>query len=70
GAKRAGVPRDSIHNKGLITYDGRTKPAWQTTVRLFASTPLYRTGTPLSVIPARKSRKQTASKHTAKHKAR
>ena len=27
GAKRAGVPRDSIHNKGLITYDGRLKPA-------------------------------------------
>ena len=33
GAKRAGVPRDAIHNKGLITYDGRLKPAWRTTVR-------------------------------------
>jgi hypothetical protein len=52
GAKRAGVPRDSIHNKGLITYDGRLKPAWQTAVRLFASTPLFREAPPAG--PARR----------------
>jgi len=41
GALRIGVPRDSIHNKGLITYDGRRKPAWYVAERAFARMPLY-----------------------------
>ncbi|HEY3190836.1 MAG TPA: hypothetical protein VGJ70_25315, partial [Solirubrobacteraceae bacterium] len=41
GAKRAGVPRDSIHNKGLIAYRGRPKPAWRVASRQFAATPLF-----------------------------
>jgi beta-glucuronidase len=41
GAKRA-VPRDGIHNKGLITYDGRRKPAWAVAEQAFASTPAFR----------------------------
>ena len=41
GAKRS-VPRDGIHNKGLITYDGRRKPAWSVARKDFAATPLYR----------------------------
>ncbi len=43
GAERIGVPRDAIHNKGLITYaDGTRKPAWEVAQRHFATTPLYR----------------------------
>lgn len=42
GAKRD-VPRDAIHNKALLTYDGRKKPAWAVAERDFTSTPLYRT---------------------------
>jgi hypothetical protein len=42
GAQRRGVPRDSIHNKGLITYGGRRKPAWNVAARDYAATPLYR----------------------------
>jgi hypothetical protein len=61
GAKRAGVPRDAIHNKGLITYDGRFKPAWTTTKQLFAATPLYRTHLP----PALPARARKRAKHTA-----
>jgi beta-glucuronidase len=41
GAKRD-VPRDGIHNKGLITYNGREKPAWTVAERDFARTPVYR----------------------------
>jgi hypothetical protein len=41
GAKRD-VPRDAIHNKALITYGGREKPAWKVAERDFTSTPLYR----------------------------
>ena len=41
GAKRP-VARDSIHNKGLINYAGRRKPAWDVAASDFASTPLYR----------------------------
>jgi beta-glucuronidase len=41
GAKRD-VPRDSIHNKGLITYSGRLKPAWRVAEVDFAATPMYR----------------------------
>lgn len=29
GPARPGVERDAIHHKGLITYDGRPKPAWE-----------------------------------------
>jgi beta-glucuronidase len=36
------VARDSIHNKGLITYSGRKKPAWTVAERDFAETPMYR----------------------------
>jgi beta-galactosidase len=64
GAKRAGVPRDSIHNKGLLTYDGRPKPAWTTTRQLFAATPLYRTHVPAPVSSARKKTKRAAAKRT------
>ena len=41
GAKRS-VPRDGIHNKGLITYAGRRKPAWSIAEREFARTPPFR----------------------------
>ena len=41
GAKRS-VPRDGIHNKGLITYDGRRKAAWAVAEKDFAATPLFR----------------------------
>ena len=41
GAKRS-VPRDGIHNKGLITYDGRRKAAWAVAEKDFATTPLFR----------------------------
>jgi beta-glucuronidase len=61
GAKRAGVKRDSIHNKGLITYDGRFKPAWTLTKQLFAATPLYRTHIP----PALPARARKHAKHTS-----
>jgi beta-glucuronidase len=43
GAKRVGVTRDGIHNKGLITYDGRRKPAWGVVREQIAATPLART---------------------------
>jgi len=41
GAKRA-VARDGIHNKGLVSYAGRRKPAWEVAAQDFAATPLYR----------------------------
>ena len=34
--------RDSIHNKGLISYDGRIKPAFSVAQKAFEATPLYR----------------------------
>ncbi len=34
--------RDGIHNKGLISYDGKVKPAFETAQKAFGSTPLYR----------------------------
>jgi hypothetical protein len=34
--------RDSIHNKGLIAYDGKVKPAFTTAQDAFKATPLYR----------------------------
>jgi beta-galactosidase/beta-glucuronidase len=36
------VARDSIHNKGLITYTGHKKPAWLVAARNFDGTPMYR----------------------------
>jgi beta-galactosidase/beta-glucuronidase len=41
GAERD-VPRDALHNKGLITYDGKPKPAFYEAQRRFQSTPIYR----------------------------
>ena len=41
GAER-NVPRDALHNKGLITYDGKPKPAFFEAQRRFKSTPIYR----------------------------
>jgi beta-galactosidase/beta-glucuronidase len=41
GAERD-VPRDALHNKGLITYDGKPKPAFFEAQRRFKSTPIYR----------------------------
>jgi beta-glucuronidase len=34
--------RTGIHHKGLITYDGRIKPAWRVAERIFAATPAVR----------------------------
>jgi Glycosyl hydrolases family 2, TIM barrel domain/Glycosyl hydrolases family 2 len=42
GAKIPGVDRDAIHHKGLITYDGRRKPAYDVLKRDIADTPLVR----------------------------
>jgi hypothetical protein len=42
GAQRVGVPRDAIHNKGLVTYDGRPKPAWNVLRDDIRATPLER----------------------------
>jgi hypothetical protein len=43
GAERTDVERDSIHSKGLISYEGgERKPAWDVAAREFASVPLYR----------------------------
>jgi len=41
GAQRKGVPRDAIHNKALITYSGKRKPAWNVAEHAFARTPLH-----------------------------
>jgi beta-glucuronidase len=40
GAERD-VPRDALHNKGLITYDGKPKPAFYEAQRRFRATPVY-----------------------------
>ena len=40
GAER-NVPRDALHNKGLITYDGKPKPGFETAKKRFAQTPIY-----------------------------
>ena len=47
------VPRDGIHNKGLVTYDGDRKPAWAVARRAFAATPLYRSPSPAQLRAAR-----------------
>ncbi|UTI64484.1 beta galactosidase jelly roll domain-containing protein [Paraconexibacter antarcticus] len=46
GVSRPGVERNSIHHKGLITYDGRRKPAWSLAEHDFASTADYRSVSP------------------------
>jgi hypothetical protein len=43
--------RDPIHNKGLISYDGKVKPAFKATQEAFKATPLYR-GDPAAVARA------------------
>jgi len=51
GAEIASIRTDSIHNKGLISYDGRVKPAWRVAEREFAATPLDSApGSPRSAI--------------------
>jgi beta-glucuronidase len=48
GPARPGIPRNSIHHKGLIAYDGQPKPAFDVAAQLFSQTPLYRSpGLPL-----------------------
>lgn len=42
GAKLPGVDRNAIHHKGLITYDGRPKPAYDVLARDIKNTPLVR----------------------------
>jgi beta-glucuronidase len=42
GAQRFGIERDAIHNKGLVTYDGRPKPAWGILRNDIRATPLQR----------------------------
>jgi beta-glucuronidase len=42
GAQLRGADRDSIHHKGLITYDGRPKPAWNVLRDNIRATPLVR----------------------------
>jgi beta-glucuronidase len=49
GAKRD-VPRDGIHNKGLLTYAGARKPAWQVAEKAFASASAYRGPTEAAAI--------------------
>ncbi len=43
--------RDSIHNKGLIAYGGKVKPAFAIAQKQFKATPLYR-GDPAAVARA------------------
>ena len=47
------VPRDGIHNKGLITYAGDRKPAWSVARRAFEATPLYRSPSAAELRAAR-----------------
>ena len=42
GARREGVERDALHNKGLITYDGDPKPAFDVAREIFSATPVFR----------------------------
>jgi len=42
GAHPPPSQRDSIHNKGLISYAGKVKPAFAVAQKEFAATPLYR----------------------------
>ena len=51
--------RDSIHNKGLIAYDGEIKPAFSTAQEAFEATPLYRED------PSAAARAQLSEPHSA-----
>lgn len=51
-AHTLGVLRDSLHHKGLISYQGVAKPAWALTRSEFAATPLF-SGPPVPVPAAR-----------------
>ncbi|HWH94558.1 MAG TPA: glycoside hydrolase family 2 TIM barrel-domain containing protein [Baekduia sp.] len=42
GAQLSRADRDAIHHKGLVTYDGRPKPAYDVLRKDIASTPLVR----------------------------
>ncbi len=42
GGANRDVPRDGIHNKGLISYTGDRKEAWAVAREHFRDTPLYR----------------------------
>ena len=42
GATSPGGKRDSFHRKGLISYDGKIKPAFNAAKDAFEATPLYR----------------------------
>ena len=42
GGPTVDEPRDSLHHKGLIAYDGTPKPAFAVTSAAFAGTPLFR----------------------------
>jgi len=42
GARIPGADRNAIHHKGLITYDGRRKPAYDVLARDIEDTPLVR----------------------------
>jgi beta-glucuronidase len=42
GARIPSEERDSLHNKGLLRYDGSPKPAFTEAQRLFRATPVYR----------------------------
>jgi beta-glucuronidase len=42
GAQLPGADRNAIHHKGLITYDGRPKPAYAVLQRDIENTPLVR----------------------------
>lgn len=46
GANRSDLPRDSLHHKGLLRYDGTPKPAWAVARNEFTATPLYGTSAP------------------------
>jgi hypothetical protein len=54
------VPRDSIHNKGLMEYAGGHKPAWDVAARRFAETPIYRTQAPPDVAALQPARNRSA----------
>ncbi len=42
GGALAGPGRNTRHHKGVLTYDGKRKPAWQVLREHFENTPLYR----------------------------
>jgi hypothetical protein len=59
GAHPAG-DQDAIHNKGLISYDGRRKPAWAVARRAFETTPVYRDAASARALAVPSSRSRDA----------